>query len=80
MPPGTTPKVASRAGRPIERESDASHLSALGPAIATRVSPPLGSRSSSATSQRASRNRVGPTVSVTGPERAVRAAIAASPS
>ena len=59
---------------------DASHASAAAPPMPTRVAPPLGRSRSWAIRHRASRNRVGPTVSVTGADTAVRAAAAASAS
>ena len=80
IPPDTTLKVASLGGRFTERRMDASHASAAAPPMPTRVAPPLGRSRSWAIRHRASRNRVGPTVSVTGAETAVRAAAAASAS
>ena len=80
IPPDTTLKVASLGGRFTERRMDASHACAAAPPMPTRVAPPLGRSRSWAIRHRASRNRVGPTVSVTGAETAVRAAAAASAS
>ena len=80
IPPDTTLKVASLGGRFTERRMDASHACAAVPPMPTLVAPPLGRSRSWAIRHRASRNRVGPTVSVTGAEIAVRAAAAASAS
>ena len=79
-PTGHHPEVASLGGRFTERRMDASHACAAFPPMPTLVVPPLGRSRSCAIRQRASRNRVGPTVSVTGAETAVRAAAAASAS
>ena len=74
IPPDTTRNVASRAGCLTVSESLVIQRRAAGPPTETLLAPPYGRSSSCATRQRGSLKRVAPTVSVTGPESAVRAA------